>query len=97
MPNRFFFAKLSARVRAFVAAREAADVGDAESWGAFGLGGGGNVGAVLGEPLPERLNVGGSVERGDDGSLRSFNGLRLALISATKVSKMAIVCIDRDY
>lgn len=43
VPNSFLDARLRARLRALEAAREAALVGDDESGGAFGLGGGGNV------------------------------------------------------
>ena len=79
MPNSFFEAMLSARVNALEAAREAMLVGDDESEGALGFGGGGKE--VLALSLDGRgeccirKSFGNAIsDRGDGGILRSVNG-----------------------
>lgn len=83
VPNNFLEAKLRARVRALEAARDAVLVGDDDSGGALGLGGGGNIGGSF-EGVREwgvRYRfVNASSDKGEGGTFRSASGRRRAAL-----------------
>jgi hypothetical protein len=79
MPKSFLDARLSARLSALEAARDAALVGDDDMGGAFGWGGGGNV-LGSGESAVGKSVTTTSSVNGDGGIFLSRRGRRRAAL-----------------